>query len=149
MKQFLTPYFLRTYTTAKIIQCHHVCHSYSVLHQCRFLRHSVKHTHTNNHFTALWILSKTSWVSRYQKKHSPTHTYRGHQSVIPCLLPPSIMIDGIFSVQFACLTVFLHNLSPSFLRSASWPGTLHSTLHTFLHPIIVFFLHFAAQPISS
>jgi len=35
------------------------------------------HTHTN-HFTALWILSGTTRVSRYQKKHSPTHTYHGH-----------------------------------------------------------------------
>jgi len=34
-------------------------------------------THTHNHFTALWILSGTTWVSWYQKKHSPTHTYRG------------------------------------------------------------------------
>jgi len=33
---------------------------------------------------ALWILSGTSWVSRYQKKHSPTHTYRGHQSSLTC-----------------------------------------------------------------
>ena len=38
------------------------------------------HTHTHNRFTALWNLSGTTWVSRYQKKHSPTHTHRGHQS---------------------------------------------------------------------
>jgi len=31
-------------------------------------------THTHNRFMALWILSGTTWVSRYQKKHSPTHT---------------------------------------------------------------------------
>jgi len=38
------------------------------------------YTHnTHNHFTALWILTGTMWVIRYQKKHSPTHTYRGHQ----------------------------------------------------------------------
>jgi len=29
---------------------------------------------------ALWILSGTMRVSWYQKKHSPIHTYRGHQS---------------------------------------------------------------------
>jgi len=28
------------------------------------------------HFTALWILSGTTRVSQYEKKHSPTHTYR-------------------------------------------------------------------------
>jgi len=32
------------------------------------------HTHTHNRFTALWILSGTTRVSRYQKKHSPTHS---------------------------------------------------------------------------
>jgi len=37
-------------------------------------------THTYNHFMALWILSGTTWVSRYQKKHSPTHTHHRHQS---------------------------------------------------------------------
>jgi len=31
-----------------------------------------QHTYTHNHFTALWILSGTTRVSRYQKKHSPT-----------------------------------------------------------------------------
>jgi len=38
------------------------------------------HTHTHNRFTALWILSGTIRVSRYQKYHSPTHTHHGHQS---------------------------------------------------------------------
>jgi len=30
-------------------------------------------THRHNRFTALWNLSRTTRVSRYQKKHSPTH----------------------------------------------------------------------------
>jgi len=30
-------------------------------------------SHTHNCFTALWILSGTTWVSWYQKKHSPKH----------------------------------------------------------------------------
>jgi len=42
--------------------------------------------HTRFHFTALWILSGTTRVSRYQKKHSPTHTYRSHQSSLICFL---------------------------------------------------------------
>jgi len=41
---------------------------------------------THNCFTALWILSGTTRMSRYQKKHSPTHTYRGHQSSLICFL---------------------------------------------------------------
>jgi len=35
-----------------------------------------------NILTALWTLSGTTRVIWYQKKHSPTHTYRGHQSFI-------------------------------------------------------------------
>ena len=44
---------------------------------------------------------------------------------------------SILPVQFASLTVFLHNLSPSPLWSTSWSATLHFILHTFLHPNIV------------
>jgi len=39
-----------------------------------------------NHFTAVWTLSGTTWVSRYQKKHLPTHTYCGCQSSLICFL---------------------------------------------------------------
>ena len=42
--------------------------------------------HTHNRFVALWILSGTTWVSRYQKNHSPTHTYHGHHSSLICFI---------------------------------------------------------------
>ena len=54
-------------------------------------------------------------------------------------LLPSTTIDSNVPVQFACLTVFLHNLYPSPLWSTSWSGAQHFILHTFLHPISVFF----------
>jgi len=83
------------------------------------------HTHTHNHLTNLWILSGTSRVSRYQKKHSLTtlivvinHPYQ---------LSPSTTIHSILPIQSMCFTVFFHNLSPSFLWTTSWPGTLHSS----------------------
>jgi len=41
---------------------------------------SLPDNNNNNRFMALWILSGTTWVSRCQKKYSPTHTHRGHQS---------------------------------------------------------------------
>jgi len=44
------------------------------------------HKHTHNRFTALWILSGTTRVSQYQKKHSPPHTYHDHQSSLICFL---------------------------------------------------------------
>jgi len=81
---------------------------------------------------ALWILSGTTRVSRYQKKHSPTYTYRGHQSSLTCFLNhPTITIHGILPVQFTCPTVFFHNLSPSFLWSTSWPISLSSLSSVF------------------
>ena len=35
---------------------------------------------------ALWTLSGITRVSRYQKKYSPTHTYRGYQSSLICFI---------------------------------------------------------------
>jgi len=67
-----------------------------------------------------------------------THSHLSWSSIVPYLLSPSTTIHGILHIQSTCSTVFFHNLSPSFLWSASWPGTLHFILHTFLHPIIVF-----------
>jgi len=66
-----------------------------------------------------------------------THSHLLWSSVIPYLLPLSITNHCILPYQFMYL--IFHNLSPSFLWSTSWPGTLHFILHTFLHPIIVFF----------
>jgi len=48
--------------------------------------HPFCHTHTHNCFTALWILSGTTQVSRYQKKHSPTDSCHGHQSSLICFI---------------------------------------------------------------
>jgi len=33
-------------------------------------------------------------VSRYQKKHSPTHTYRGYQSPLICFIPPLSLLQA-------------------------------------------------------
>jgi len=94
-------------------------------------------THTHNRFTALWNLSGTTRVSWYQKKHSSTHAHRGHQSSLSAFFiyydpwHPPYSIHMLYSL-------FPQSLSKS-LWSTSWPGTLHFILHTFLHPIIVFF----------
>jgi len=59
-----------------------------------------KHTITHNHLMALWILSGTTRVSQYQKKHSPTHTYRGHQSSLICFLHLSrSMASSLFNLR--------------------------------------------------
>jgi len=59
----------------------------SLLHFFQIYRKFQHWSHkTHNHFMALWTLSGTTRVSRYQKKHLPTHTYRGHQSSLICFL---------------------------------------------------------------
>ena len=65
------------------------------------------------------------------------HSHLSWSSTILYQLSPSITIHSILPVQFTCLTVFFHNLSPSPLWSTSRSGTLQFILHTFLHPIIV------------
>ena len=103
-------------------------------------RETYTHTHTthmHNRFTALWILFATTRVSWYKKKHSPTHTHRGHQSPLSA---SSIYYDPWhppYSIH-VLYNLFPQSL-PSFLWSTSWPGTLHFILHTFLQPIIIFF----------
>jgi len=66
------------------------------------MAHTHTHTHTHNRFMALWILSRTTRVSRYQKKHSPTHTYHGHQSSLICC------IHGIHKQSVASSLFSLH-----------------------------------------
>ena len=68
-----------------------------------------------------------------------THSHLSRSSITPNLLRLSNTIHGILPVKFTRLAIFSHNLSPSFLWSTSWPGTLHFMLHTFLHPITDFF----------
>ena len=54
-------------------------------------------------------------------------------------LLPATTIHSILLVQTTCLAIVLHNLSLCPLWSTSWSGALHLILHTFLHPISVFF----------
>ena len=68
-------------------------------------------------------------MSRYQKKHSPTH--HSDPSSNPYQLLPSTTIHSILPVQIKCLAIFLQNLSPCPLWSTSWSGALHLIFHTF------------------
>jgi len=81
--------------------------------------HARTHTHT-----VLWpfVWDYSGELGRYQKKHLPTHTYPDQPTTL-YQLPPSTTIYSILPVEFTCLTVFLHNPSPSPLWSTSWFGT--------------------------
>ena len=83
------------------------------------------HTHTHNHFTVLWILSRTTHVSQYQKKHSPTHTYCGHQSSLICFLH---LLQSMRSSLFnLCLSLFPQSLSKfSLVYLLAWHPPFHT-----------------------
>jgi len=84
------------------------------------------HTHTHNHFMALWILSRTTRVSRYQKKHSPTHTHRGYQSSLSTfsvyydLWHPPYSIHVLYSLFPQSLSKF------SLVYHLAWHPPLHT-----------------------
>jgi len=66
-----------------------------------------------------------------------THLHLSWSSIILYLLPPSTTIHNILPVQFMCLKVFLHNLSPSSLWCTSWSGTSTSySIHFFTQSVL-------------
>ena len=98
--------------------------------------HTHTHTYTDNRFTALRILSGTTWVSRYQKKHSSTHTHRGRQSSLICIihLPwhPPCFIHAPDSLTTIFLQVFFGlpiGLAPSTLCSIHFFTQSLSSFH--------------------
>jgi len=82
--------------------------------------------HTHNRFTAVWILSGTIWVSRYKKKHAPTHTCRGHQSTLICF------IHILWSMASSLFNPCTWQLFPQSLSKFSLVYLLawHPVLHT-------------------
>jgi len=102
------------------------------------LQHVTLTTTTTTTSTVLWPFV-WDYLGEPVQEETFTHSHLSWLSIILYLLPPSTIIHSILRVQLMCLTVFLHNLSPSFLWSTSWPGTLHFIIYRFLHSIIVFF----------
>ena len=93
--------------------------------------------HYYKHFAAFWTLSGTTRVSRYEKKHSPTHTYHGHRSFLICFLHLlKSMASSLFSLRAwqsfstICLQVF-------------------SGLPLGLAPSTSYYIHFFTQLLSS
>ena len=112
--------------------------------QMRRVEKSITHTHTQLFYGSV------EFVRDNPGEPLPEETFT-HSTLIvvinhPNLLSPSTMNHGILHIQSTCSAVFFHNLSPSFLWSTSWPGSLHFILHIFLHPIIVFFSQHMAIP---
>jgi len=118
------------------------------------LRYTRTHvcTHAHAHTTILWLyefcLGQPGWAGTRRNIHPLT----------PIVVINRPLSDSsiYYDPWHASCSVHLpdshfHNLSPSFLWSTSWPCTLHFMLHTFLHPIIVFFSQhkpIPSQPVS-
>jgi len=98
--------------------------------------------------TFLWPFVRDYPVSRYQKKCSPTHTYPDHQSSCICFFHLLQSMASYLFRQHAWQSFCTISI-PSFLWYSSWSGTLHFILHTFLHPIIVFFFAAHAHTIAT
>jgi len=108
-----------------------------------------KHTHIHNRFTALWILSQTTRVSRYQKKHSPTHTHCGHQSSLSAssigydprhplcsiYVPDSLFPQSLFKCSLVYLLAWHPPLHTPYISSPShyllFAAQAHTTLTCF------------------
>ena len=89
--------------------------------------HARMHTHTHNRFTALWILSGTTHVSRYQKKHSPSHNYRGHQSSFICFIHLIRFVASSLFNLHAWQSFFSQSLSKfSLVYLLAWHPPLHT-----------------------
>jgi len=79
---------------------------------------------------ALWAQCGTTRVSRYQKKHLPTHTYHGHQSSLICFL--HLLRSMASSLFILCSTYVPDSLFPQSLSKFSlvYLLTWHHQLHT-------------------
>jgi len=70
------------------------------------------------------FLQPTNHITGLFKNHRNSHTYHGHQSCLICFLH-LLRSKAPSFFNLCAITVFLHNLSPSFLWSNSWPDTLN------------------------
>jgi len=95
------------------------------------------HTHTHNRFMAHRILSRTTQVNWYQKKHSHTQTYHGHQSSLICFLH------------------LLRSMASSLFNLHAWQSFFTISLQVFfgqplgLAPFTSYYKHFFTQSLSS
>jgi len=73
-------------------------------------------------------LSGTTRVSQYQKKHSPTHTYRGHQSSLICLIYLIwFMASSLFNLRTRQSFPFPKSLSKlSLVYLLAWHPPFHT-----------------------
>ena len=119
------------------------CNSYLFFEQQKRLYY---YYYYYNHFTALWILSGTTGWADTRKKHSTTHTFRGHQSSLICI---SHLLWSTASMCWIYVpdSLFAQSLS-KFSGSTFWSGTLHF-IHFFTHHCLLFAAHAHTHTIAT
>jgi len=100
-----------------------------------FITHTHSHAHTHTHTHTKPFYGSMDFVRDNPREPVPEETFTHlpllWSSIVPYLLHPFTTIHGILPVQSTHLTIFFHDLSPSFLWSTSWPDILHFILHNF------------------
>ena len=134
----------------------HIC--YCLCTQTHMHARTHAHTHTHTHTTVLRLFGFL-WdnPSELVPEETFTHPHLSytHTSTPIVIFNNSLLASSIYFELWHLLcsiympdSLFFHNLSPSFLWSTSWPGTLCFILHTFLHPIIFFFSQHMPIPLQ-
>jgi len=98
------------------------------------------HTHTQPFYSSLDFVRETR-VSQYQKKHSPIHTYHGHQSSLICFIH---LIRSIASSLFNLSTwqSFPQSLSKfSLVYLFAWHPPLHTAYISSPNHCLLFATH--------
>jgi len=98
------------------------------------------HHHTTTTVLRPFVHDSTTWVSQYQKKHSPIHISWSSSHLYQLL--PSSTIHSILTVQFTYLTIFLHNLSKSSLvYLLDWSPPPHTPYISLPNQCLLFATH--------
>jgi len=74
---------------------------------------------------AVWILYGTTRVSEYQKKHSSTHTYRGHQASVHIYCEMGLLSETTSSVLFLLMFRNVELVSENYMQSLTLSNALH------------------------
>ena len=102
--------------------------------------HLLNNTYTQSFYSSQ-DFTGTTWVSWYQKKHSPTHIYRGHQSSLICFLHLSrSMASSLINLR-AWQTFSTISLKFSLVYLLAWhPPYISSPNHeAYRHMVIISF----------
>jgi len=106
------------------------------------LRLSIFNTHTQLFYTSMDFVRDNP--GEPVPEETFTHSHLSWCSIVPYLVHPSNTIHVPPCSVHVPDSLFPQSLQV-FFGLPQWPGTLHFILHTFLHPVIVFFSQHICQ----